>query len=299
MFIVPCTALVWTAPAAAAGCPTELTGIESAAWQAAVEDLEQMDFQDTDCAKIVVDVGLEETRLSFVTQNGREAVRTLSSPAELRSTLEALVVGDSLSTEAVAPASARPPPTKTATRPRPSSREADPVQERPEAAIPSTGSAYALQVGARVGSQIGGGKRDAILLSPVLAGSAWMGRYPWELGVLAAVEFQYFDLRSHDPDQRESSSVSVGVAVGRRDALDAVDLLTSVRLSVATIESESEKGSGEARGGLAVGLSTPRHSSVRFRADLCTELVAGSNVTSPESPEWAVSTLVGVEIGGG
>jgi len=258
-----------------------------------------MNFRDTDCAKIVVDVGPETTRLSFVTQNGREAVRTLSSPAELRSTLEALVVGDSLSTEAAVPASARPPVKKTATPPRSSSLDARPAQARPTPAAPTTGSAYSLQAGARVGSQIGGGTRDAILLSPVLAGSAWIGRYPWELGVLAALEFQYFDLRDHDPEQRESSSVSVGVAVGRRDPLDAIDLLTSVRLSVATIESESEKGSGEARGGVAVGLAYPRHRSVRLRADLCAELVAGSNVTSPESPEWAVSTLVGVEIGGG
>ena len=290
--------MVWTAPVAAAGCPTELTGVDSAAWRAAVEDLEQMSFQDTDCAKIVVDVGLEETRLYFVTQRGREAVRTLSNPAELRPTIEALLVGDSLSTEAAAVPSASPPSKQAATAAVPRSAPG-PVPEHPEAAAPSTGSAYVLQGGARVGSQIGGGARDAILLSPVLAGSAWIGRYPWELGVLAAVEFQYFDLRNHDPEQRESSSVSVGVAVGRRDALDAVDLLTSVRLSVATIESESEKGSGEARGGLAIGFSTPRHSSVRFRADLCAELVAGSNVTSPESPEWAVSTLVGVEIGGG
>jgi len=133
----------------------------------------------------------------------------------------------------------------------------------------------------------------------VLAGSAWIGRHAWELGVLAAFEFQYFDVRDHDPPKSESSSVSVGVAVGRRDALDSLDVLTSVRLSVATIEAEDEQGSGEARGGVAVGLSIPRTSSVRLRADLCVELVAGSNVTSPESPEWAVSTLVGVEIGGG
>jgi len=304
MFVAPWAMMLSAAPAWAAGsghraCPAELTGIESAAWRAAIQDLEQLDFQETDCAKIVVDVGLEETRLSFVTQGGREAVRTLSNPAELRPTVEALLVGDSLSIEAADLPPAPPPAKKPATPPQSSAREADPVQEQPAALAPRTGSAYALQVGARVGSQIGGGAHDAILLSPVLAGSAWIGRYPWELGVLAAFEFQYFDLRNHDAEQRESSSVSVGVAVGRRDALDAIDLLTSLRLSVATIESESEHGSGEARAGVAAGLAYPRHRSIRLRADLCAELVAGSNVTSPESPEWAVSTLVGVEIGGG
>ena len=303
---VPCATMLWSAPAWAAGgsdhraCATELTGVESAPWRAAVEDLALMDFQDTDCARIVVDVGLETTRLSFVTQGGREAVRILSSPAELRPAVEALVVGDSLSIEDTASVPASPPPKQAAIPSQPKQREARPIQEPPASApAPSTGSAYALQVGARVGSQIGGGTRDAILLSPVLAGSAWIGRYPWELGVLGAFELQYFDLRDHDPEQRESSSVSVGVAVGRRDALDAVDLLTSVRLSVATIEAESEKGSGEARGGVAIGFSYPRQRTVRLRADLCAELVAGSNVTSPESPEWAVSSLVGVEIGGG
>jgi hypothetical protein len=93
--------------------------------------------------------------------------------------------------------------------------------------------------------------------------------------------------------------VSVGVAVGRRDAQGTLDVLTSLRLSVATIESENEKGSGEARGGVAIGLSYPNNRSVRLRTELCAELVAGSNVTSPESPEWALSTLVGVEVGGG
>lgn len=301
---VPWATMLWAAPAWGAGgsdhrtCPTELTGVESAPWRAAVEDLGQMDFQGTDCARIVVDVGVDRTRLSFMTQGGREAVRILSHPAELRPAIEALVVGDSLSIEDTASVPASPPPKQAAIPSQPKQREVHPIQERP-APAPRTGSAYALQAGARVGSQIGGGTRDAILLSPVLAGSAWIGRYPWELGVLGAFEFQYFDLRNHDPEQRESSSVSVGVAVGRRDALDAVDLLTSVRLSVATIESENEKGSGEARGGVAIGVSYPRHRSVRLRADLCAELVAGSNVTSPESPEWAVSSLVGVEIGGG
>jgi hypothetical protein len=93
--------------------------------------------------------------------------------------------------------------------------------------------------------------------------------------------------------------VSVGVAVGRRDAQGTLDVMTSVRLSVATIEHETERGSGEARGGGAVGLSYPRNRWLRLRADLCAELVAGSNVTSPQSPEWAVSALVGVEMGGG
>lgn len=298
MFVAPCATLLWAARASAAACPIELTGVESAAWRAAVEDLARVDFRETDCARIVVDAAPEAARVSFTTADGREAVRTLSNPAELRPTVEALLVADSL-TQPAAPAPAPPASTPAPKPVTSSSPEAGSAPERAAPAAVATGSAYALQVGARVGSQIGGGSRDAILVSPVLAGSAWIGRYPWELGVLGAFEFQYFDLRDHDPGQRENSSVSVGVAVGRRDPQGALDLLTSLRLSVATIENETERGSGEARGGVAVGLSTPSHYSVRLRADLCAELVAGSNVTSPESPEWAVSTLVGVELGGG
>jgi len=244
-----------------------------------------------------VDVAVGGAHVSFTTADGRVAVRTLANPAELRPTVEALLVADS-STPPAAPAQARPASTAAPRPVRSNSRETRPPEPPPPAAA-ATGSAYAVQAGARAGSQIGGGDRDAMLVSPVLAGSAWIGRYPWELGVLGAFELQYFDLRDHDPGERENSSVSVGVAVGRRDPQGALDLLTSVRLSVATIENESERGSGEARGGLAVGVSTPRHRSVRVRADLCAELVAGSNVTSPQSPEWAVSTLVGVELGGG
>ena len=289
-----------TARASAAPCPIQLTGVESAAWRAAAEELARVDFRESDCAEIVVDVAPAGARVSFTTEDGREAVRTLSDPAELRPTVEALLVGDSL-TPPAAPPPARPPPQKKP-KPKPA-RSSSPVKstaaEPPSPEAARSGSAYALQTGVRFGSQIGGGDADAILLSPVLVGSAWMGRYPWELGIIGAFEFQYFDLRDHDPGQRENSSVSVGVAVGRRDTEGALDVMTSLRLSVATIESENEEGSGEARGGVAVGLSYPNYSTVRFRADLCAELVAGSNVTSPESPEWAVSTLLGVEIGGG
>ena len=73
-------------------------------------------------------------------------------------------------------------------------------QTAPTAAI--TRSAYARQTGARVGSQIAGGTADAILLSPVLAGSGWIGRHPWELGVSAVIELQYVDLRDHDAAER-------------------------------------------------------------------------------------------------
>lgn len=290
--------LIWSAPAGAADCPTELTGVESDPWRAAVDDLGQIDFRETDCARLVIDVGLEETRLSFVTQDGREAVRTLRDPAELRPTVEALLVADSL-TEAAAPAPPRPAPRATPKPVESNGSDVDPAVKRTPPASPRTGPAYALQLGARVGSRIADGSRDAILLSPVLVGSAWIDRYPWELGVLAALEFQYFDLRGHNSEERESSAVSVGVLVGRRDAQGSLDLLTSLRFSVATIENEAERGSGEARGGIAVGLATPSQRAFRLRADLCAELVAGSNITSPESPEWAVSTLVGVEIGGG
>ena len=290
--------LVWAVPAEASDCPTELTGVESAPWRTAVEDLGQIDFRETDCASIVIDVGPEETRLSFVTQDGREAVRTLRDPAELRPTVEALLVADSL------PESAAAVPAAPASRATPKPVEsgmpdADRTARQPPPAPPRTGSAYAVQAGTRFGSQIRGGDRDALLLSPVLAGSAWIGRYPWELGVMAAFEFQYFDLANHDSAERENSAVSVGVAVGRRDAHGALDVLTSLRLSVATIENEAERGSGEARGGVAVGLATPNQRGFRLRADLCAELVAGSNITSPQSPAWAVSTLVGVEMGGG
>src|SRR5262245_20943335 len=103
--------LMWPARASAAQCPIQLTGVESAAWRVAAEELARVDFGESDCAEIVVEVAAAGARVSFTTEDGREAMRTLSDPAELRPTVEALLVGDSL-TPPTAPAPARPPPQK-------------------------------------------------------------------------------------------------------------------------------------------------------------------------------------------
>lgn len=297
-FAAASSTMVCAARAQTAACPVHLTGVDSTPWRAATHDLADLDFRHSDCARIEVHVTPKGTQLSLTTEDGRVAVRTLEDPEQLRPTVEALLVADSFPPQP-APETARPSPAQPEKLAEVSSPETAGDAERPAVGAAHGRAAFALQAGARGGGQFENGVADSMMFSPVLLGSAWMGRPPWELGLLGAFEFQYFEARARGSAKRKASSVSVGIAVGRRDAFSALDVMTNLRLSFATLEHEAEAGAGELRTGAAVGVNYPRHRPVRWRADLGIDLVAGSHFDPPLSPQWALSALLGVELGGG
>ena len=298
-FAAASSTMVCAARAQTTPCPIRLTGVESAPWRAAAHDLADVDFRSSDCANIVVHVAPHAARLSLTTEDGREAVRTLENPEQLRPTVEALLVADSFPSERT-PEAARPPE-QTASPVGFGSPETGEDSERPPPLVGAARgrAAFALQAGARGGGQFDNGVADSMMFSPVLLGSAWIGRPPWELGLLGTFEFQYFEARAEGSAKRKASSVSVGLAVGRRDPFGDLDVMTNLRLSFATLAHEAETGAGELRLGAAVGLGYLNRRTTRWRTDLGVDLVAGSHIDPPLSPQWALSALVGVELGGG
>jgi hypothetical protein len=225
----------------------------------------------------------------------------LSDPAELEATIAALGVTD-LRTEPAAEPKHQgdrqvPKPTAAGASPRRSVAGSKPGPE------PSPGgqATYSLQAGSRGGADN--------LVSVVLNGSASLVLNRWELGVGAAIDFQYIEVGS-SPREAPGSSVAAGVTIGRREQIDNTAVLVGSRLMIAALNDErevdtGERGGAEVRTGAYFGLVFPRRATARFRAELGAELVPhdlGGRISrssaGPVTPWWAVSLLAGVELGG-
>jgi hypothetical protein len=287
-------ALICTLPRPALACRVELAGADSAAWRAAAAALE---LAADDCARVDVAVGESGARLTFTTRDGRSAERTLVDPAELGSTVAALRVTVPEPPPS-APESSKEAPAARATMP---AREPTTAPDALEPESSDAGAIFALSSGTR-----GGGNA---LFSPVLGASASLMLDRWELGVTGAFEFQYFDLASHSAADRRSSAVALGVMVGRREPISGFALLYGARLSVvALLHEDRDHGQAEGRAGAFAGVALPRTGGVRFRADLGADVVGAhpgfseetpvGESRGPITPEWAVTGLIGVEIGG-
>jgi hypothetical protein len=301
-----------------ARCAIELEGTSSA-WSEAASALPESATAG-DCARIAITAaGSEAATLTFITTDGREATRSLAHPDELAPALQALRErGPNPGAPTVAPpappaaspaspVSAQPEPTPAAKR-EPVSTQDD---ERPSE---SSGAAavFALQTGARSGSS---------LVSPVLVLSAALAIERWELGVLVALEARYYDLGAGVPEERQTGAVGLGVGAGRREPIGNVELLAGVRTMIATLTHQVQEVSGPAqlpsqpeqtsafewRVGGYLGTVVPRQGFLRFRAELGADLVGSDRSSTsvadyrsepPVAPEWAVTGLIGVELGG-
>jgi hypothetical protein len=289
-----CAVWVGARVCVAASCPVELRGAPSEPWLRAGRAIEALATDLSDCARIEIEVerNTDAARLIFQTRDGRRAERHVAHPDELVPTVVALGVrgaGESstpaLENGSAAPAraaDAEPPPDSL-----PSKRPAAPAEARAH---------FALLGGARAGA--------GRLVSPLLGGAAAIALERWELGINLALELQYFDLQQSKA--APSSAVSVGVTVGRREALADVEVLFGARTMVAAVNDESHEDNGEPvraelRLGGYLGGVWPRQSSSRFRADLALEVVPNhsrSGIGTPATPWLAVSALMGVELGG-
>jgi len=305
--------------AADAPCAIELEGV-SAAWREAASAVPELATAG-DCARIVIaGAGGEGATVTFLTTDGRRASRALAHPDELAPALEALLERgpSSAAPEAASPAAALPapaPPPATAAEPSPAAQPDAPVRD--ESTDDHSGAAvvFALQTGARSGSS---------LVSPVFVGSAALAIDRWELGVVAAYEARYFDLEARVSDELQTGALGLGVGAGRRDPVGSVTLLAGVRTMVATLThqvvevtspadgpadgpGQREQSAFEWRIGGYVGAIAPRAGSVRLRAELGADIVGSERSTSfaagyepvpPVAPEWAITGLIGVELGG-
>lgn len=277
--------------------------MDSEAWRRAVLALRSA-LAVEDCALVQLEVTQHGAHLMFITRDGRRAERDLLTPDELRPTVVALLV--------TVPAhdtvtSAETPPTHETLRDGPAPSERDTLddrialppqpppahgQEPPQIQEPTRGefgTIFSVQAGARGGARA--------LFSPVLSGSGSLVLDRWELGITSAVEFQYFDLKGHT-ESRRSSAVLAGVLVGYREPLGGVDLLVGARLSFAALlHAETNRGEAEARGGFFVGAAFPRTARTRYRIDIGADARTDQGDT-PITPGWAVSSMLGIEIGG-
>jgi hypothetical protein len=109
------------------------------------------------------------------------------------------------------------------------------------------------------------------------------------------------------PD-RKASAIAFGVTAGRREPLAGSALVYGARLSgVILLHEQQNRGRGEARAGAYLGLVMPREAGVRFRAELGADVVGADQSFSEETavgassgsiaPEWAISALLGIELG--
>jgi hypothetical protein len=309
-------ALVWPFNSVAAACVVEVTGQVSAPWQAAAVELSSLGLTDGDCASIQLNVTEERAALRFVTADGRRAQRTLRSPDELASTVAALRV-----TLPASEASRSEPrlsdmeaPAVTPVKAARHSKAAPPLVTvdgpikgySPDPQV--LGILFALQGGARAGTDL----RSQALVSPALDGSAALLLDRWELGVTAAWESRYNRVTINVLSSQESGSLALGISVGRRQPLSAVDLLAGGRLSIAALSNYQTSWSGPAndslppeetsavewRMGPYVGVVLPRAATLRFRADLRADLVAHGNLGgAPATPWWGIAGFLGVEAG--
>jgi hypothetical protein len=299
------------AQAEGARCAIELDGA-TPAWREASSALPETATAG-DCARIAITTdGSEGATLTFVTTDGREATRSLAHPDELAPALEALRVRVPI-VRAPPVTQAPPAPVPVLPQPAPAKPEIAPMQTDERASERSGAAAvFALQTGARSGSS---------LVSPVLVLSAALAIERWELGVLVALEARYYDLGAGVPEEQQTGALGLGVGAGRREPIGNVELLAGVRTMIATLTHRVQEVSGPAqlpsqpeqtsafewRVGGYLGTVVPRQGFLRFRAELGADLVGSDRSSSsapgygsepPVAPEWAMTGLIGVELGG-
>lgn len=308
-------AWTWASPALG-DCHVDLRG-GGVDWQAATRALSSSGLALADCASIVLVVDRRGARLTFVTRDGRRAERPLQHPDELSSTVAALaVVGPS---EVPACASAPPPGAHHGGK----QVVATNAPQRKVAAAITLASPLELIFGLGAGAR--GGAHG--LWSPVMSGLTALVLHRWEVGVTAAFDVRYTDLRRPVQPAWSSGAMVLGVGVGRRESLTG-DLwwLVGARLALAAltegaqkeIETSAGEGQDEVRRHIGLfegrvdgylGLVAPVSTGLRLRAELTMGLVgigrrieqrgtAGALVDLHITPTWAVGLWLGLEVRG-
>lgn len=271
----------------ARACDVELLGEPSEAWQDAVRNLAPL--QADDCELLRIDAREGGAHVTFIIRDGRRAERTLLQPEELAPAVAALRVVGAPAPQAVAPAPSTPP-----------------VE-----AAPRLSALFGAFAGVRAGAQK--------LVSPTLAIAVQLRiRSDWECGIHLTWPMNYF--RLGDPPQVPGGGAAVNSKQGgteflaqagfaRRQPIGKLILLVGARAGWGMRFRGPPQPSGtsaayppgryEGRGGLFLGLVTPRASAhTRFRVELGADFVfPKDNSFFQTIPNWALFALVGIEIG--
>jgi hypothetical protein len=283
-------------------CSVRLVGDDGGAGYreaVAAEDarVAKLDQATNDCRLIEVHVTLDGAVVVFTTRDGRQAVRRIASPAELGSTVEALLV-----TTPVAPKTEpeEPPAPPPKAKPRVSSQAPSPPVD-PE----NTTRVIALMdVGARLAA-------PGRFVTPTIALGAHMLVRRWEIGAEVAIEPLYGTSQA-TPAGFQMIGTVISVGAGRREPLGSgFELLAMGRATVAlmheeieaTSEAEETQGSrAELRLGAAGSLIYAREARFRMRATLSGDYIpkalsGGRLIDSslPRLPSWGATLTIGAE----
>lgn len=286
------------ASSAHAACPVELVP-ESAppAWSAAArsasERLASVGTQD--CASVEIAVRPSGgALLTFITTDGRRAVRALMAPDEVAPALDALLV--------------TLPPEPSATPPSPAAKE----EARPadaDAPKPTKPSPEAhVMIGVGVGTRFGFG---GAYVSPALTlrPSGTFGN--WELGGVVELDPAYSYLPGGVPAGFKLWSFIAGLRFGRRDAIGSAAIGYGLGLGTASIREEADDvidgkekavDFGQPRAAIYGHFVLPRRAPVRATFDLEIDLALGNfrkkasiRNDLPALPRWGIVIAVGAE----
>lgn len=300
--------LVWASPEVAA-CPLIIDGEPSRAWLEAARALPELRATDTDCARVHLQLDEHGARLTYTTREGRDAVRRLTDPEELSTTLAALAerapvasapasAAEETAGGAAARSAQRSPDASQSSSHHAANEGAREVhalplrdaeamtRSTPQAAAalettPGTEALFAIHAGLR-GGQNG-------LMSPVLRGAISLHAGALELGVAASWDLRY--ARISNAEEAPARTIAGGVFAAWREPAGDVALLAGGQLSLAvwtdnhairpelhlvdvsgrTIEI-TENGA-EARAGIWAGAVWPRTATIRMRAELSADVV--------------------------
>ncbi len=308
-----------SAPAAEPVCIVRLfpPGADDA-WRNAAIKLEQrvrtLPQGSTDCQELDVDVVEGHATLTFVTRDGRKAVREVALPDDLVTTAEVLFV--TLPPEpnpappaqppaAVPPPAPPPPPPPAAPPPPPPPVTLAPASvvlpPRPPATVPAAdterrgpGFLFGASGGLRIGA-------PSALASPALAVAVGAALWRWEVSARAQWDPAHVSMALALPDGFRLSWWAVMLSAGRREPIGPVILSYGALVGVAHLgwsaplvappggaEGMSGNNMGttapppttmegdktEPRIGLYFGTSLPRRSPFRFHTELCTDAIA-------------------------
>ncbi len=163
-------------------------------WRVAASRLEErvrsLPSASTDCREIDVEVTGDKATVTFITRDGRHAIRDMSTPDELVPTVEALFVTLPPAPTRAEPITITPPITPPIVQP-PVAMHA-PIDPLPDQERHVT-FLFGLEGGARFGF-------PGVYASPALGGFAAVGVRRWELGVRSLWSPVYTTLGTAQPD---------------------------------------------------------------------------------------------------
>jgi hypothetical protein len=306
-FIAFAAGLLASAPGLAlAQCPVELVPPDAPApWSNAARSAERRLATATaeDCASVEIAVRPSGgALLTFITTDGRRAVRALMSPDEIAPALDALLV------------TLPPEPTRSEQPQAPAPQlvqtpvQTSPVQTQTISSSPSPPPEVHFILGAAAGVRLGLG---GPYLAPSFVGRPSGTFGPWEIAGRIEWNPRYAYLPGGLPPGFFFWSYKIGLQLGRRDSVGKVTFGYGLDLGVATVREEADDApdgseravdTSQPRAGAYARLIAPRAGTARATFDLGFDVAldrfkkgASSRNDVPTLPRVGIMFTAGVE----